>query len=636
MSYSSHHPSSASTSDTLKLAVGALGVVFGDIGTSPLYAVQACFEPTLGLSLTPENILGIISLFFWSLLLVVTIKYLTFILRADNHGEGGIMALIALLLPKTKDGSLTKRKAVRIITLGLFGAALLYGDGIITPAISVLSAIEGLKVATPALHTWVVPITVAILVGLFIVQKKGTTSIGAVFGPATLIWFFALIAIGLPWIVRRPDILLALNPWHALDFFYRNGLHGFLTLSAVVLCITGGEALYADMGHFGKKPIRLAWLVIVFPALLINYLGQGALLLEKGKDAVSNPFYSLVGDSFLIYPLVFISTVATVIASQALISGAYSLTQQAVQLGYLPRVFIAHTSRQKEGQIYVPSINWFLMIACVALVVFFQDSSKLAAAYGIAVTGTMGVTSILFYSVVTHHWGWKPLAAVPLVALFLILDLAFFISNATKIHHGGWIPLVIAGGIFVMMTTWKKGREILARISLSRAVPLDQFIARIGSEKPHRISGTAVFMMTNRNIASSVLLHHYRHNQVLHQNVILLSILTQHSPEVPQANRVRVTEFEHGFFKVVAHYGYMETPDVSEILEACGGSGLQIDLKDVSFYLGRETFVVGGESALSHWRKQLFLILSRNARPATEFFKIPPDRVIELGSQIKI
>ncbi|MGZ6371266.1 MAG: potassium transporter Kup, partial [Bdellovibrionota bacterium] len=594
----------------LKLGIGAMGVVYGDIGTSPLYAVQACFDSAFGLAPTPTNVFGILSLIFWALTLVVTVKYLLFILRADNEGEGGILALLALLSSKLKRGP--GEKAAFIVFLGLFGAALLYGDGVITPAISVLSAVEGLQVATPAFQPVVVPLTIAILFLLFWVQSRGTTKIGAIFGPATLVWFGAITLMGLPWIIRHPEILGAVNPLHAVRFFLENKIKGFLVLSSVVLCITGGEALYADMGHFGRAPIRFCWFTIVLPSLLINYFGQGAIILERGAKVLENPFYAMV-DGWMLYPMVVISTVATVIASQALISGAYSLTQQAIQLGYLPRMNITHTSRETEGQIYMPGVNTFLMIGCIAIVIAFRESSKLATAYGMAVTGTMLVTSLLFYGVARRLWNWSRWAAGGLVGLFLTVELAFFFANLTKIHHGGWIPIAIAIGIFIVMTTWKAGRLILTHQTLSHSMSLTEFVSEVGTKHPKRVKGTAIFMALNRDVAPSVLLHHFKHNQVLHEKVILVSIVTEHSPEVQSPQKASVTDLGHGFYKIIAHYGFMEHPDVTKLLHHCEQDGLKIHLEDASFYLGRETLILSGKSGMPRWRKRLFLLLSRNA-----------------------
>ncbi len=620
------------------LIIGALGVVFGDIGTSPLYALKECFNPELGVIASSENILGILSLIFWSLTGVVSIKYLFYILRADNRGEGGIMALLALLVPKLA-GS---QRGNAILYLGLFGAALLYGDGMITPAISVLSAVEGIGVATPAFSQFVVPITAGILIALFSLQKHGTARIGAIFGPTTLIWFLVLAAMGFPWIMRSPEVIRAINPAEAFEFFSRQPKIAFLSLSSVVLCITGAEALYADMGHFGREPIRLGWLWIVKPALLLNYFGQGAYLLSLIKDSGAlphgiesiHPFYGMVSTGFVI-PLVMIATAATVIASQALITGAYSLTQQAVQLGYLPRMDIRHTSASAEGQIYIPSINAFLMISCLALVVYFQKSSELAAAYGIAVTGTMVITSLLFFHVSRKLWHWSFAKAAALLTCFLLVDGLFFASNALKLSHGGWIPVLIAFAIFCVMTTWKRGRAAIADRLMQNSCSLSQFIASIPAHTP-RVAGTSVFMTLSRDVAPSVLLHHFRHNHSLHQYVVLLSVVTKNIPFVDSREKVRVTEMDSGFYKVLAQYGYMESPDITEILGLCEGAGLRARMDRVSFYLGRERYIYSDSKWMPHWRKRLFAFMSRNARPATDYFRIPPDQVMELGAQIAI
>ncbi len=615
-----------------KLALGALGVVYGDIGTSPLYALKECVTPPHGVDPTPENVLGLLSLIFWSIALVVVVKYLVFVLRADNQGEGGVLALLALVVPP-EDGTPSKRRGF-LLMLGLFGAALLYGDGMITPAISVLSAVEGLEVATTALTPLVVPITCGILIALFLVQRRGTAGIGAVFGPATLVWFGAIALAGIPQIVERPDVLMALSPVYAVRFFAHHGVHGFLVLGAVVLCVTGGEALYADMGHFGRRAIRWAWYGIVFPALLINYFGQGALLLDN-PEAAKNPFYGLVHGGSL-YAMVAIATVATVVASQALISGAYSLTRQAVQLGYSPRVAIVHTSGTTEGQIYVPEVNNLLMVSCVALVLAFQKSSALAAAYGIAVTGTMAITSVLFYVVARARWGWRKWQAAGLVALFLTFDLSFLGANVAKITQGGWVPIAVGVGMFTIMTTWKRGRALLGERLRAASLPLDAFLEDVELSKPHRVKGTAVFLNANPTGTPVVLLHHFKHNKVLHEQVILLSVLTDRVPEVPASERVKVRDLGEGFWQVSAHYGFMQTPSVPEILRQCAKSGLKTRENDTSFYLGRETLLATPGGGLARWRKKLFGYLSRNARPATAFFGLPPNRVVEMGAQIEL
>jgi KUP system potassium uptake protein len=627
-----HAPAARSPADLTKLALGALGVVYGDIGTSPLYALKECVTPPHGVGATHDNILGLLSLVFWSITLVVSVKYLLFVMRADNDGEGGVLALMALALGK--QDAKPHPKARILIILGLFGAALLYGDGVITPAISVLSAVEGLTVATDAFTPVVVPITCAILIALFVVQKRGTGGIGYVFGPVTLLWFISIGLLGVPWILRHPSILAAANPIYGVRFFAAHGRHGFLVLGSVVLCITGGEALYADMGHFGTRAIRLAWYSCVFPALLLCYFGQGALLLER-PEAAANPFYAMVPAQWL-YPMVVLATLATVVASQALISGAFSLTRQAVQLGYLPRVTIVHTSGKTEGQIYVPEVNSLLMIACVALVLGFRESSNLADAYGIAVTGTMGMTSLLFYSVAHHRWGWSVARAGTLLALFLSFDLSFFLACSAKIAHGGWFPLTVAVAIFTTMMTWKRGRKLLAEKVAEVSLPMDVFLEDIDRVQPHRVAGTAVFLASTRRGTPAVLLHHFKHNKVLHQQVVILSIVTDAVPEVPPADFVRIKFFDRGFWAVTAHYGFMQTPDVLQVLRACAGQGLYINEGETSFYLGRETLITGKGKGMSAWRKRLFRFLSRNARSATDFFSIPPNRVVEIGTQIEL
>jgi KUP system potassium uptake protein len=619
--------------DLAKLTIGALGVVYGDIGTSPLYALKECVAPAHGVAPTPDNIMGILSLVFWSLTFVISVKYLVFVLRADNEGEGGVLALMALVVRPGQSKTGPAGRRVALVFLALFGASLLYGEGLITPAISVLSAVEGLEHATTALSPFVVPITCCILVGLFMLQKRGTGGIGAMFGPITFCWFVSIAMAGLPWIIRHPRILEAVSPLHAVRFMADHGRHGFLVLGSVVLCITGAEALYADMGHFGRRAIRLAWYSVVFPALLINYFGQGALLLERPET--TNPFYALVPEGWL-YPMVALATAATVVASQALISGAFSLTRQAVQLGYAPRMTIVHTSGKTEGQIFIPEVNGLLMVACVALVLGFRSSSGLAAAYGIAVTGTMAITSTLFYFVARERLGWKRWQAGILLALFLSFDLGFFAACAAKIAHGGWLPLVVAVSLFSVLTTWKRGRAVLgARIS-SETLPISAFIADIEHSKPHRVKGAAVFLTSTRRGVPNVLLHHFKHNKVLHQQVVILCVVTDAVPDVPDAERVRLRSFGQGFWAVTAHYGFMQTPDVPHVLRRCRDLGLRIDEADTSYYLGRETLLPTRDPSLALWRKRLFRFLSRNARSATDFFNIPPNRVVEIGTQIEL
>ena len=629
-----HAPRIDSWRDLSRLAVGALGIVYGDIGTSPLYALKECFGPSHGLAVSPANVLGILSLVFWSLLLVVVVKYLTLVMRADNHGEGGILALVALVLPRGATADLNRRTLVLLLA-GLFGAALLYGDGMITPAISVLSAIEGLEVATTRFTPFVVPITVLILIGLFVIQRRGTAGIGAIFGPVMLLWFTTLGAMGLPWILRHPGVLAAMNPVYGARFLVHGGMHSFLVLGSVVLCITGAEALYADMGHFGRRPIRVAWYGLVMPALFLNYFGQGALLLEGAAGATQNPFFALA-PHFILYPLITLATLATVIASQALISGAFSLTQQAVQLGFWPRVKIVHTSGEAAGQIFIPEINNALLVACVALVLGFKSSSNLAAAYGIAVTGTMSITSVLLYSVATNKWGWSRLKAAAVVLPLLLLDLGFLCANLPKIAVGGWFPLVIGAFVYAIMTTWRRGRAMLAAYMQEATLPIDLFMLDLESSNPHRVSGTAVFMTSQRGGIPPVLLHHFKHNKILHEQVVLLSVITEDVPVVGGANRVEVKALGQGFYFVSAHYGFMQLPNVLRALQRCQKYGLTVNPDTTSFYLGRETLLVTGRGDLSMWRKILFAFLSRNARTATDFFGLPPNRVVEMGAQVEL
>jgi KUP system potassium uptake protein len=612
-------------------ALAALGVVYGDIGTSPLYALKECFAPEYGLAPTAPNVLGVLSLIFWSLNFVVSLKYLTFIMEADNRGEGGIMALLALLRPRRRRGGV-----LPLLTgIGLFGAALLYGDGVITPAISVLGAVEGIAVAAPQIPPWVVPIVSSlILVALFMFQRRGTARVGAVFGRVMVVWFTSIALLGLNGILLHPEVLAAVNPWHAIDFFLRDGLRGFLILGAVVLVVTGGEALYADMGHFGKRPIRLAWFAVVLPALVLNYFGQGALLLDRPLAAV-NPFYSLV-PGWALYPMVAIATAAAVVASQALISGAFSLTRQAVQLGYSPRVTIRHTSQTEIGQIYLPGVNRLLGVACVLLVLTFRSSGHLASAYGIAVTGTMTITTILFCVVARDHWHWPRWRVLAVGALFLSVDLAFFGANIIKIAKGGWFPIVIALGVYLVMTTWKRGRQIVAKILSDSSLPMDLFLSDIARRQPPRVPGTAVFMTSNPTGVPVVLLHHIKHNKVLHQTVVIMSIEGEEIPQVPAEERVTVEVLGDGFYKVVGRYGFMETPDVPALLASVERQGLRARPAETSFYLGRETLLPGGPARLAVWRKILFIVMARNAQSATAFFNLPPNRVLELGAQIQV
>lgn len=633
------------------LSLAALGVVYGDIGTSPLYALKECFRSEYGINPTQQNVYGVLSLLVWTLILVVCVKYLVFIMRADNRGEGGILALLALLL---RDGAAPEHASRRrwLIVLGIFGAALLYGDGMITPAISVLGAMEGLQIAAPHLGEFTVVVsTVVILFALFSLQKHGTTRVGGLFGPVMAVWFLAIAALGFAEILRAPAILLALNPWWGVRFFVEHGEGGFFILGAVVLVVTGAEALYADMGHFGKRPIRLAWFAFVFPALLLNYFGQGAILLRQ-PAAVANPFF-LLAPHVLLYPLVVIATLAAIVASQALISGAFSLMQQSVQLGYSPRVTIIHTSSREAGQIYVPEVNDVLRIGTIVLVLSFRSVANLSAAYGIAVTGTMVITSLLFFSVARTRWKWSLLQAGSLTLGFLIVDVALMAANLVKIEYGGWVPIAIAVAIFALMSSWKRGRIMLNRVLHSGALPLDLFLDDVARRKPTRVPGTAVFMTSSPKGVPVVLLHHLKHNKVLHDQVVLMSIMTLEVPEVDDAERITLDKFEEGFWRLTARYGFMETPDVPDVLNRARALGLNAKPLDTTFYLGRERIIVLGKGEkrtgrgavpdaeegpvlqMARWRKKLFVVMSRNARSATEFFNIPPNRVVELGAQVE-
>lgn len=616
------------------LAVGALGVVYGDIGTSPLYALRECFVGAQALPITDANVLGILCLIFWSLTIIVSIKYLTFVMRADNDGEGGILALLALVTPK----GVASSTRTTLVLVGLFGAALLYGDGVITPAISVLSAVEGLGVATSRLQPFIVPLAIIILLCLFAVQRRGTAGIGAVFGPAMMLWFVVIGGLGLLAILRQHSqpvaVLQAINPVHGIRFFLEHGSRAFFILGAVVLCVTGAEALYADMGHFGARPIRLAWYALAFPALLLNYFGQGVLLLAHG-DAVTNPFFELV-PSWGLYPLVALSTVATIIASQALISGAFSLTQQAVQLGYAPRFTVIHTSGTAAGQIYVPEVNRALMLTCVLLVLGFKTSSNLAGAYGIAVTGTMTVTTALFYVVARERWGWPPLCAGAVVLVFLVFDLAFMSANLAKVVEGGWFPLLVGLSVFTILTTWKRGRAEVAQRLAEASLPMSLFLEDVKRRQPYRVDGTAVVMTSTPQGIPPVLLHHFKHNHTLHTRVVLLSILSEKHPEVIDRERLEIADLGQGFYRVVARFGFIETPRISRIIALCAAQGLPLDVMSTTFFLGRETLLASGRARMAQWRKQLFALLARNAPSATAYFEIPPNRVVELGAQIEL
>jgi KUP system potassium uptake protein len=627
------HHAPATSKERVWLALGALGVVYGDIGTSPLYAMNECLLARNKHAVDPsriENVLGVTSLFFWSLVLVVIVKYLVFVLRADNRGEGGILALAALV----KKGDRPNRARLAIpILLALFGAGLLYGDGVITPAISVLGAMEGLSEHSPALADFIVPLSAIVLIALFWIQRHGTAKIGSIAGWIMLVWFIAIGLAGLRWIIREPIVLTAISPHHAVLFLAGNGVHGFLLLGLVVLCVTGTEALYADMGHFGKTPIRIAWSFVVFPGLLLNYFGQAALFIEHGKS-VSNGFYDLVPPP-LVIPMVILATMAAIIASQALISGAFSLTNQAVQLGYMPRVKVVHTSSKIEGQIYIPEVNFLLMFACVALVLVKQTSSSLASAYGIAVTGTMAITSFLYFLVCRRNWGYSLGKALALLIPFLAIDLTFFSANAVKIAAGGWFPLAVGAVIFIIMTTWWRGRNELSKMMELNTLPDEQFLADPMLGDCPRVAGTAVFMSSGTEGMPNVLLHHVKHNKVLHTQVVLLSVVTQNVPYVVDQT-LQVRELGKGLYRVIANVGFMQQPDVPKFLARCAKHGLVITPMDTTYYLGRETLLTSGEVKIAKWRKTLFAFLSRNARTPTSFFNLPPNRVVELGVQIQL
>ena len=616
----------------LVLSLAALGVVYGDIGTSPLYAFRESFNEEHGIPLVPENVLGILSLIFWALILVISLKYLMFVMRADNRGEGGMIALTALVAPHMETA---KGMRALLILVGLFGASLLYGDSVITPAISVLSAVEGLEIVTPLFAPYILPITIVILVAIFGVQRTGTARVGKVFGPITLLWFTVLAVLGVRQIVRHPDVLLAVNPLYGVEFFVRNGWLGFLVLGSVFLVVTGGEALYADMGHFGRRPIRLTWFSIVLPALLLNYFGQGALIIAE-PEAVENPFFHMA-PQWALLPLVVLATVATVIASQAVISGAFSLTRQAVQLGYLPRLEIDHTSNREIGQIYIPSVNWALMIGCIALVFGFRTSSNLAAAYGVAVTTDMVFTTILFSVVAFDRWGWSLAAVLAMAVGFLAIDLAFWGANIIKIPAGGWVPLVIAAMMITLMTTWKTGRRILGRRLRVGLLPLDMFLDSIQRNPPVRVPGTSIFMYGDPTGTPPALLHNLKHNKVLHERVVFLSVRTDEIPYVAEEERVAIESLGESVYRVVARYGFAEDPDITEIMELSAKQGLEFKMMETTFFLGRETLIASRRhKGMAVWREQLFAVMSRNSQRATAFFRIPPNRVVEMGAQIEL
>ena len=610
--------------------VAALGVVFGDIGTSPLYTLKECFGGEHALPATPQNVTGVVSLIFWAVLIVISLKYVTFIMRADNRGEGGIMALMSLVAQRVK---ISPGLQKTLMMLGLIGAALFYGDGIITPAISVLSAVEGLEVLKPELHSFILPIALGVLILLFQSQKHGTNKVGGLFGPVMLVWFCSLGAFGVISINETPAILEAANPLRALGFFRENGWRGTLTLGAVVLAVTGGEALYADMGHFGRNPIRKAWFFVAMPALLLNYFGQAALLI-RDPSAISNPFYLNVGPTWLSF-MIILATLATVIASQAVISGAFSLTVQAIQLGYCPRLNVKYTSEDEMGQVYVPAINLMLMVGVIVLIVGLQSSSELASAYGIAVTGTMAIDTILTLVVVLTLWKWNPIIVAFGGLLFLSVDLAFFGANVPKIPDGGWFPVVIGLLVFVVLSTWKKGRTQLQERLQERAMPVDDFFTALVSDPPVRVPGTAVYLTLSTQGIPLSLQHNVAHNKALHENVVIMSVVTEPTPRVSPEKRRKIQKLGDSLFRITLHYGFAESPNIPKALRSCSRE-LQVDPASTYFFMNRETLIAGGASGLSRWRARLFIVMARNAGSAARYFQIPVERVIELGTQVTL
>ena len=611
------------------LLLGAIGVVYGDIGTSPLYAIQATFSGAHPLPVAEANIFGVLSMMFWTIMLLVSFKYVVVVMRADNHGEGGVMALLSLVMDLTTQ---YPRLKWFVTALGVLAAALFYGDGMITPAISVLSAVEGLDLVSHEFKNYILPITLVVLTGLFFFQKHGTSVIGMAFGPIMVVWFVCLGVLGIISIAQNPQILWALNPVYAYHFLSADPLLAFLAMGSIVLAITGGEALYADMGHFGKHPIRLTWFYFVLPALLLNYFGQGALLL-KNPQAIENPFY-LLAPAWALVPMVLLATAATVIASQAVISGAFSVARQSVQMGFLPRLKIRQTSDKTQGQIYVPFTNWTLYLAVVFLVINFQSSTNLAAAYGIAVTGTMTITTILVAFMIVMYWQWPLFVAVPVITVLLVTDLTYFAANAIKIPQGGWFPLGIAVLSFTVLTTWKRGRKLLFDVISSLAVPIQ--VVLDSADGVNRAHGTAVFLTSLGEGAPSALLHNLKHNQVLHERNVLLTVIVEDKPYVTKGNRLLIDNMGKGFYRLRVYYGYMESPDVPAALDLCAKQGLVFDMMSTSFFISHAVIVTGPNPGMMNWRKRLFMALSKNAINAAEFFNIPANRVIEMGTRIEI
>jgi KUP system potassium uptake protein len=612
------------------LYLGALGVVYGDIGTSPLYAFRECFAPEHHLPPTPENILSVLSLIFWALTLIISIEYLCFVMRADNRGEGGIVALMSLVRPR----SMPTRRRLVLVAIGLFGAALLYGDGMITPAISVLSAIEGLKLATPVFTPYVVWIVVAVLIALFALQKHGTARVGTIFGPVMIVWFTVLSVLGIVQIIGEPSVLRAISPTYAIDFFVRNKLTGFLVLGSVFLVITGGEALYADMGHFGVKPIRRVWFAFVFPALLLNYFGQGAFLLHT-PEGVHNPFF-LMAPKWALIPLVVLATAAAVIASQAVISGAFSLTRQAVQLGYLPRIRIRHTSAREMGQIYIPSINWILMFSAIGLVLSFRSSSNLAAAYGVAVTATMGITTTLTAVYARDRWKWPMLGALAFAMFFLCFDLSFFGANLVKVAGGGWFPLAVGLIIYTLMATWRQGRKLLNAKLAAQSMSIDDFLRELASNRIPRVRGIAIFMSRSPEGVPTTLLHNIKHNKVVHERTVLLTVETEDRSHLSEEERFAWQDLGYGVFRLNIHFGFMEDPNIPAVLEKLGTKPVPFNPMTTSYFLGRETLIPTRHPGMAIWREHVFAWMMRNSSSASVFFNLPANQVIELGAQVEM
>ena len=625
----SGHQHGHGKSNIWALSLTALGVVDGDIGTSPLYALKECFNGPHGIEISTQTVFGVLSLVFWALVIVISIKYMAFVLRADNRGEGGILALTSLACPQKLANS-----PYLLLGLGIFGASLLYGDGVITPAITVLSAIEGLTVATHLFEPWVVPIAIVILVTLFYFQNHGTARIGAVFGPVMMLWFTVLAALGINGILQYPAILGSLNPYYAFDFFIHHKLEAYFVMGAVFLAVTGGEALYADMGHFGKNPIRRAWFIVVLPGLMLNYLGQGAMLITNPATK-ENPFY-LMAPSWMLYPLVVLATLASVIASQALISGVFSLSRQAIQLGLSPRMQIIHTSRKEIGQIYLPQMNWALLIGCIYLVITFKSSSGLAAAYGFSVATDMVITTILMFVVARKVWGWNLALAVPVMLFFLVVDLIFFSANIIKIPQGGYVPLIIGTVIFTLMSTWRRGRQILAERLRNSVIHLDKFLKQIQVAGYARVPGAAVYMVGDPATTPPAMVHNVKHNKVVHELVVILTLITKEIPTVAGPERVKIERIEESIYRVIAKYGFTETPDVMEIMKLLSEAGVPIEVDKTTFFLGRETLIASENPGMAIWREHLFSFMSRNAQRATAFFNIPANQVIEVGIQVEI